>query len=196
ERGGRRHSEPRRAGDRDRGQREHEQPGDDRRRRRRGPGAALRGEGDCEEDEAGDRDADGPQLATRRALHARREPLEEREQPEPARGDRLDERERRQLQRRNVQRPAGEPDEEAGKPRPAPGQQPQGGERTADGEGRHGAGRTVLCEEAPVERRRRGEGEEETGRGGGAHFLSVWNGRYASAASAAIPTRGRSSLRS
>jgi hypothetical protein len=49
----------------------------------------------------------------------------------------------------------------------------------------------VLGDVAPVQRDRRGECERQ--RGGERHR---WNGRYASAASAASDTRGRSSRRS
>src|SRR5213592_1319932 len=68
----------------------------------------------------------------------------------------------------------------------------------AQAQGREGRRRAVLSEEAPVERRRRPERERQADEETRAHCSAarLANGRYASAASAATPTRGRSRRRS
>src|SRR5581483_11648557 len=58
----------------------------------------------------------------------------------------------------------------------------------------HGRRRMVLLDPAPVQRRRRAERKHQSRRQ--VHGRGPWNGRYASAVSAATPTRGRSRRRS
>jgi hypothetical protein len=136
----------------------------------------LAGEGGAEERKARDGRGDARPLASRERRGSR--PLDEqREQADPARRGGLHERERRKRQRRDVQGPAAEPDDEAREPAPAREEQVERTERPADRQRRQRRGRAVLGEEAPVERGRRPKGKGQSARHGGAHFRSRVKGR-------------------
>ena len=126
-----------------------------------------------------------------------RPPDQHAEEADPARRHRLHERQGRERKRRDVERPPAEPRRESHQP---PSRREQRGERpprTANAQPRKRRRRVVLNEEAPVQRHRRSEREDEAGNQMRAHCGARFaNGRYASAASAATPTRGRSRLRS
>ena len=169
-------------------------PPDDRRRRRAPARAGAPGEREREQRQARDRDPDAHPVP-RRERPSRVSLHEQREQADPAGGRRLDERERRQRQCRHVERPPRDPGQEAGEPAPVGEQEPKRRDRPANPQRGQRRSRSVLREERPGERRRRGEREHEAGRNAHSRFLPL-NGRYASAASAAMPTRGRSRLRS
>jgi hypothetical protein len=130
-----------------------------------------------------------------------REPLSPRaharqcgEDREPAGRARLDERQRRERQRDDVQHPAGDAGTEARQPAAVAEQRGERAQWVPQGERRERRGDAVLGEVAPVERRGRREREHEAAGDRPAHSCSrLPKGRYASAASAAMPTRGRSS---
>src|SRR4029077_6007862 len=105
-----------------------------------------------------------------------------------------DERERGERERGDVQGPAREADQEPDDPRPVPEQRAQRAYGMAQRQRRQLLCRIVLLEPPPVERERRDQCQREPR--ADCHLRSLWNGRYASAASAAIPTRGRSRRRS
>ena len=122
---------------------------------------------------------------------------EQREQPDPSGRRSLHQRQRSERQCGDVQPPADEPDEESGQPPPSAEEEPERIERPAQRERRQRRGGSVLREEPPVQRSRRREREPKAGQKARGHRpLRPAKGRYASAASAAIPTLGRSSRRS
>ena len=143
---------------------------DEPQRHRRPASVAARsraGEGDGEEQQSGHRDDDAGTLRARQPLRD-----EEREDRDPAGGGRLHERERREPQRRDIEHPAADADDEADEPAPVGEQRPQGRDRPARGERRQGRGGAVLGDVAPVEGDRRRERQRQ--RDGDRHR---WNGR-------------------
>jgi hypothetical protein len=92
-----------------------------------------------------------------------RPPDEEPQETDSTGRSRLNQRERRQSQRCDVERPAADACHESDQP---PGCREQGDQRThrvAHAQGRQRRRGTVLCEEAPVECRRRRECERQAG---------------------------------
>ena len=143
-------------------------------------------EGHAEQQQPGHRDHD------RRPLAARQPADERSEQRDAARRGGLNERQRRERERDDVEDPAADPRQEANDPAAVPEQQPQRVQWSSHGERRQPRRGTVLREVAPVEGGRGREREHEARAELRGHCRSrPLNGRYASAASAAIPTRGR-----
>ena len=168
------------------------QPAGERARRRRAAPRGAAREGDGEQQEARDGEADGEPLAAGEVVST---PVDQhREEADASGRGGLDERQRSERERRDVEHPAAHAREEACQPGPVAKQRAERADRRPQrqrGQLRRGA---VLGEPTPVERERRAECQRQA-RGGG-HRRSFWNGRYASAARAAMPTRGRSSRRS
>src|SRR5437588_117416 len=159
--------------------------------------AAERG---AEEPESEQRGAHAGELS-RRGPRSRRPPGQEGEEADSAGGGRLHERERRERERGDVEHPAADAGKEADEPAAVDEEDDERGNRAAEREPRQPAGRLVLGEVPPVERARRGERQREAAEERGGHPASASRsraakGRYASAASAAMPTRGRSRRRS
>jgi hypothetical protein len=175
-----------------------DEPEDDRADRGLAAGAVLARERGAEEHEPNQRSAHAGELARLRTP-SRRAPGEQREEADPACGGGLDERERRELERGDVEHPAADPDEEAGEPAAVDEEDDERVDRPPERELREPHRRLVLGEVAPVERAGRAEREREAAEESGGHPASrsrAANGKYASAARAAIPTRGRSRRRS
>src|SRR5262249_5127338 len=105
---------------------------------------------------------------------------------------RLNERERREPESRHVEDPAEESRAPAGEPAPVGEEQLQRVQRPPQREPWQQRRDAVLHPEAPVERQRRGQRHHEPS-GDPPHAVRLPpNGRYDSAASAAIPTLGKS----
>jgi hypothetical protein len=116
---------------------------------------------------------------------------EQREDADPARRGRLHKRERSECECADVEHPAAQPAEESDDPPSICEERPKRQERSPECERRQSGRRAVLGDVAPVERERRCQSENERKR-----EPHRWNGKYASAASAASETRGRSRRRS
>ncbi len=158
-------------------------------RRRAGVGAA--GKRPAEQRQAADGGRDGNPLPAPKPLATA---VRERgEHADPTGRGRLHERHRRERERGDVERPASRPTRKPTSQEMSP--KSARSPRT-DAQRQRGqlGGRAVLGDPAPVQRERGEERQRQPG--AGAHRRSPWNGRYASAASAAIPTRGRSRRRS
>ena len=143
-------------------------------------------ERDREKQKAADRDGDTRTFCPRQPLGD-----EQRQNADATRRGRLHERERSEGQRSNVEHPPPQPCHETREPAALREQRAQGRDRPPQRERRQRRRGAVLGDVPPVERDRRGECERQ--RKGELHR---WKGRYASAASAASETRGRSSRRS
>jgi len=169
-------------------------PGGDGRPRAARAMAGLPGQRGREQAEPGDRDGDSAALPRGQPRVARDQ---QREQADASGRGRLHERERRQRQRSHVEPPAPQSDEEAREPPPLAEEQAQRCPRPAQRQRWQRRSGSMLREVPPVQRARRGKREREPGQEArGQRPLRPAKGRYASAASAAIPTRGRSSRRS
>ncbi len=105
----------------------------------------------------GRRDAD--------ALCARQRRPSDRKHDDPARRRRLDERERRERERDDVEHPAGDAGEEPDRPAAAAEEERERMERTAQRERRQCGRRRVLHRVTAVDRGGGGDGEDEPERG-------------------------------
>src|SRR5207302_1973075 len=169
-----------------------------RRERRSALEAVLAGERGAEQGEPDHGGRDSRELPLRESDPGRL-PREQREDPDAPGGGGLDERQGRERERGDVQHPATDPDEEADQPATISEEDDERVDRVTERESREPARGLVLGEVAPVERARGGERKPETAEERRAHpslRSREANGRYASAASAAMPTRGRSRRRS